>query len=140
MKNQDNQSFTISKAQMEVLTHLRNGSAIKLTINSNALKLEFITIPMDTPVNQTLLLALIKRQLVFVDGDQNIILTKLGMRMANLGLRPERLGKAIHASAPISTDIKAAMHVKINGKEIIETEKKRAKRMYKSRVNKSYTK
>ncbi len=139
MNKHDNKSFFISKAQMEILTHLRNGAAVKISINSNALKLEFVTIPMDLQVNQNILLALIKKELILIDEAQNVILTRMGMRMANLGLQPERIGKAIIASAPTSSDIKKALHTDINGEEIYQDAKKRAKRAYKSIVRKSYT-
>lgn len=140
MNKHDNKSFMVSKAQMEVLTHLRNGAAIKLSVNSNELKLEVITIPMDLSINRNTLLACIEKKLIFADEHKNIILTRLGMRMANLGLRPERIGKAIYAQAPISSDIKEVLGQSLNGNEIWEDAKKRAKRMHKNLIRKSYTK
>lgn len=137
-----NKSFLISKAQMNIITQIRNGLIIEISVNLKELKLDILTLETKLPIDKGILLALMRRQLIKVEtdliDDPIFALTPLGNRMANIGLKPENVGKVIFAKAPTQKDIKASMGVKINGKEIEAERKKKAKQSYNRKVKQSY--
>lgn len=140
MANQTNKSFLISKCQMHILTSLRNQLVIITVVpNYKELKLEIQCEPKDNKITKQILLALHRRKLIkdFRVGE-NIHLTYLGERMANIGLKPENIGKIIYAKAPTQKDIKVSLGIKLNGKEIEMDAKKKAKQQYNRNLKASY--
>lgn len=133
-----NKSFQITKPQMHVLTSMRNGMEIGLIINYNELKLNLINSNGDNKVTHQLLLALLRRKLIIADQQNYLKLTILGERMANIGLKPENLGKSVFAKSPTQKDIKDSLNVSRNGYEIDIDAKKSAKASYKRNLNQSY--